>query len=71
MITIRDFLLNLLGGSELMWDVCLGVLIALAVAGVAKITLNLILINFGLFSDNSTYRNHVDDQNPFTSKKED
>ena len=36
MTTIKNLLLGLLGGSEFMWDVFLGVLLAFIVTGVFK-----------------------------------
>jgi hypothetical protein len=43
MLTIRDFLWSLLGGTEFMWDVALGVTIGVVVGG---IILGLLLLLF-------------------------
>jgi hypothetical protein len=37
MTTVRFFLVSWFGGSEMMWDVCLGVLIALFVVQIIKL----------------------------------
>ena len=37
MLTVRDFLLSSLGGTEMMWDIALGVLIAAFVIGLLRL----------------------------------
>ncbi len=39
MIMVRSFFINLLGGSEFMWDVCLGVLLALIISELFKLAI--------------------------------
>jgi len=43
MTTIRNLLVGLIGGSELMWDVCLGVLIALLIVGIVKVIVEIVV----------------------------
>jgi hypothetical protein len=46
MLSIRDFLLSVLGGTEFMWDVALGVTIGTVASG---IILSILYILFGLW----------------------
>ena len=41
MLAIRDFLLSILGGTEMMWDVALGVLIAAFIVGLLLVLLEI------------------------------
>jgi len=44
--TIRDSLIAYLGGSTFMWDVCLGVLLALLVMLVLRLLIWLVMLPF-------------------------
>jgi hypothetical protein len=46
MTTVRDFLVTYLGGSTFMWDVCLGVLIALLVLALLRLLIRIVSYPF-------------------------
>lgn len=45
MLAVRNFLMSILGGSDLMWDVALGVIIAGIVLGVLWIVIGVWSLN--------------------------